>query len=35
MENKKLGNAIMAIMAIVGCICATITFAFIVYKLLI
>mgnify|MGYP003403155099 CR=1 FL=1 len=34
-KNEGIGNAVMAIMSIVGCICTTIALAFIVYKCLI
>jgi len=34
-KHEKIGNAIMAMMAILGGVAATITFAFIIYKWLI
>ena len=34
-KNEGLGNAIIAVMSIIGGVCATITFAFIIYKWLI
>ena len=34
-QDNKLGNAIMAIIAILGGVSATITFSYIIYKLLI
>lgn len=34
-KHEKIGNAIIAMMAILGGVAATVTFAFIIYKLLI